>query len=224
MDVNVPETSQARSFLPSGPYIPVDQIPNEIKRFFQTKLGPKHPQTAGLLIRPETLRALTLLTQVALVVFFCVLLLLIFCLVLICGVQLAQCCREKSERRKTATASTEKSRRMSGASAPPSIRNVTTTLDHRDIPSIVVASGSGSSRSGVVDKSRLQGRENNSLDADRSLTVYEEMREQQNQSRASTFSTSSSSTFGDYPDVPPALINRHHQVAEATAPPENTVF
>ncbi len=90
--------------LPSGPYIPVSEIPNEIKRLFDKAtrpfFGDARPHPPPPLLRPEEARTLTVLAQAALVVFVCVVAVLLVVLCVVCVAVLADCCRETNRSRR----------------------------------------------------------------------------------------------------------------------------
>lgn len=90
-------SSEARNYLPTGPFIPVNQIPNEIRRFLFEKKNkfsfpPGQPRPP---IDREALRTMTLLAEISLIVFMCVAVLLVAVMVLICCWQIAACCHER---------------------------------------------------------------------------------------------------------------------------------
>jgi hypothetical protein len=91
------EAAAAGRFLPTGPLIPVDQIPNELRRLFASKKVPP-PAPPLPVVQPDEVKSLTLLAQVALVVFISVCLFLLLLLLLFCCVQLRRCYRRRHHR------------------------------------------------------------------------------------------------------------------------------
>ena len=58
-----------RGFIPQGPYIPVSEIPNEIRRFFLGKKEKVKGHFHLAYLTPEEVHRLTTLLQAALVIF-----------------------------------------------------------------------------------------------------------------------------------------------------------
>lgn len=98
---------ESRNYLPSGPYIPVKEIPNEIRRLFlnkKAKFAPTYPYPVASV---DDIRSLTLLTQISLAIFICLCVLLIFLLIGICCLQITRTCRKRNKNRKRVPIPTE---------------------------------------------------------------------------------------------------------------------
>jgi len=97
-------SSEERTLLlPSGPYIPVKEIPNEIKKFFHKLKNPfasdsgHHRVLAGP--PPGDLKQLALLTEVALIVFICVAIIVTILMVSACFWAIIGACERRRRRR-----------------------------------------------------------------------------------------------------------------------------
>ena len=97
----------------SGPYIPVSEIPNEIRRFFSSKKA-KPATYPPPLVDPGDVRTITLLAQISLVVFILICVLLVVLLCILCGFNILNFSRRKKRppppQRRTGTTGSRKSR------------------------------------------------------------------------------------------------------------------
>lgn len=89
------KASREGGFLPSGPFIPIDQIPNEIERLLFGKKPDKVSNGYYVeLVRAEDIKDITLLAQIALIVFIIVAFVLIFILLFVCILRTYYACRK----------------------------------------------------------------------------------------------------------------------------------
>ncbi len=98
------EDNESRTFpikaWPSGPYIPVNEIPNEIKKWFEKKKSPfkskphLHPPRP---VNPDELRTLATIAQVALIAFVVAIIILVILIILISICAVADACYRKRQ-------------------------------------------------------------------------------------------------------------------------------
>ncbi len=103
------DDKESRSFLPSGPYIPVKEIPNEIRRFFESKKNFFFPFSSSASVpaaypppgalRPDEVRTLSRLAEASLIIFVVVVIVVAIVVLLICFYTVAECCRQCQETR-----------------------------------------------------------------------------------------------------------------------------
>ena len=103
------DDKESRSFLPSGPYIPVKEIPNEIRRFFESKKNFFFPFSSSTSVpaaypppgalRPDEVRTLSRLAEASLIIFVVVVIVVAIVVLLICFYTVAECCRQCQETR-----------------------------------------------------------------------------------------------------------------------------